>query len=239
MALLRSVFAASLLAAIGLAATPQPGRACGDGEAPVSCGDAGSEASAKWMLKHVVAAIAADAPAALAHFTKGEAGFRTADTYVFCVGPDGVMSAHPNPILQGQNVRDLHDSNGTYFIRQMLETAKAGTVAEIRYLFPKPGSTVALQKTTYYTRAGDQVCGVGVYDSDGAGPADSPVARMAQLRDRLDAEMPPALRGNWTAFLEALNAETGAKAAAMAKARAGLQAAEAALAPPPPTAPDD
>ncbi|TXM69356.1 cache domain-containing protein [Methylobacterium sp. WL120] len=234
----RSTFALTLLVALGLAASPQGARACGDGEAPTSCGDVGAEASAKWMLKHVVAALAADKPAALAHFTKGEAGFRTADTYVFCVGPDGVMSAHPNPVLQGQNVRDLHDSDGTYFIRTMMETAAPGQVSAIRYLFPKPGSTVALPKTTYYTRAGDQVCGVGIYESDAAAPTDSPGARAAHLRDRLDGAMPPALREDWTAFLEALNAEAGAKAVAMEKARAGLQAAQAALAPPT-TTPDD
>ena len=168
----RSSFALPILVVLALT-TAAPVLACGDGEAPTSCGDAGPEAGAKWMLKHVVAALAADKPAALSHFAKGEAGFRTADTYVFCVGPDGVMSAHPNPILQGQNVRDLHDSSGTYFIRQMLETAKPDEVASIRYLFPRPGSTVAIQKTTYYTSAGDQVCGVGVYDSDAASPVES------------------------------------------------------------------
>ena len=121
----------------------------------------------------------------------------------------------------------------------MMDTATPGQVAAIRYRFPKPGSTVALPKTTYYTRAGDQVCGVGIYDPDAAALADSAVARTAQLRDRLDGAMPPGLRADWTAFLEALNAEAGAKAAAMDKARAGLQAAQAALAPPATTAPDD
>ena len=51
--------------------------------------------------------------------------------------------------------------------------------------------------------------------------------------------MPPALRADWTAFLEALNADAGAKAATMAKARAGLHAIEATLEPPPSTVPDD
>ena len=234
----RSTLTLTLLVALGLMGAPRSARACGDGEAPTACGDAGPEAGAKWMLKHVVAALAADKPAALAHFTKGEAGFRTADTYVFCVGPDGVMSAHPNPVLQGQNVRDLHDSDGTYFIRTMMDTATPGQVSAIRYLFPKPGSTVALSKITYYTRAGDQVCGVGIYETDAATPADSHGARAARLRNRLDDAMPPKLRADWTAFLEALNAEAGAKAAAMEKARAGLQAAQAALAPPA-TTPDD
>ena len=64
------------------------------------------------MLKRVVAAISRNKQAALQQFQHGEAGFRTLDTSVFCVGPDGIMSAHPSPVLQGQDVRDMHDQPG-------------------------------------------------------------------------------------------------------------------------------
>ncbi|GJE58727.1 cache domain-containing protein [Methylobacterium trifolii] len=231
----------SLLALSGLVAgtLSGPALACGFVEAPVGCEEAVPTGAAQWMLKHVVAAVEHDKPTALARFAKGEAGFRTADTYVFCVGPDGVMSAHPNPILQGQNVRDLHDSTGNYFIARMLETAKAGEVSVIRYLFPKPGSTVAVQKTTYYTRAGDQMCGVGVYDTDADASPETPAGRLAQLRQRLDAGMPASLRADWTAFIEALNQQNGVQGAAVAKARDSLRAAELALAPANLATPDD
>lgn len=223
-----SPFAILVLAA---AMRTGPVLACGFVEAPVDCGEGGGTGSAQWMLKRVVAAIDADKPRALATFGKGEAGFRTADTYVFCVGPDGMMTAHPSPLLQGHNVRDLHDSTGNYFIARMLETAKSGEVSVIRYLFPKPGDTITTQKTTYYTRAGDQVCGVGVYDADTDTVPASAAARAAALRQRLDGAMPADLRADWTAFLEALNASAGAQSEAMAKARASLHAAETALAP--------
>ncbi len=217
----------ALLLAV-LAATPA--LACGFGEAPSSCGGSDEE-GARTMLKRVVAAISTDEPKALEAFGKGQAGFRTVDTYVFCVGPTGVMTAHPNPVLQGQDVRDLHDTNGTHFIATMMDTAKAGEVSEIHYLFPRPGSTRALPKTTYYTRAGDQVCGVGVYDGseDAAGPAASPQVRLVELEHRIDAAMPDSLRSDWRAFLEAMEARDGAQAAAFAKAGEDIRAAEAAL----------
>ena len=213
---------------------PQAVLACRDSEAGLSCDDNGTgvEAGAKWMLTRATKALSVDQAKALEAFSKGTNGFRTADTYVFCVGPNGLMSAHPSPILNGHDVHDLHDKTGHYFIRAMMQEAKSGQVAVIRYLFPKPGSTIEEPKTTYYTKAGDQTCGVGVYDTDTATPtAATPDGRVAQLRQKLDAEMPVNARADWTAFLEALNAQGDAKAAAVAEARRNLAAAAAVLAP--------
>ncbi|WP_273846887.1 cache domain-containing protein, partial [Providencia rettgeri] len=70
------------------------------------------------------------------------------------------MSAHPNPILRGHDVRDLHDKTGNYFIRTMMDSARPGQISVIRYLVPKPGSTVEEPKTTYYTKTGDLTCAV-------------------------------------------------------------------------------
>ena len=208
--------------------------ACGDSEAGLSCDDSGSsvEMGAKWMLNRASKAVLADKAKAFSDFTNGTDGFRTADTYVFCVGPDGIMNAHPNPILQGHDVRDLHDKTGNYFIKTMVEMAKPGQVSSIRYLFPKPGSTIEEPKTTYYTKAGDQMCAVGVYDTDVAEPqAATPEARVAKLRAKLDGEIPASAKADWTAFLEALNAQSDAKAAAIAEARRNLAAAATALEP--------
>ncbi len=215
---------------LGLAALPsQPVRACGFGEAPGDCGQT-PETEAREMLRRVVAAIQADKTQALQQFSRGGNGFRTVDSYVFCVGPDGVMSAHPNPALQGTDVRDLHDSTGNRFIAKMLDVAKPGQVASIRYLFPHPGGTREFAKTTFYTRAGDQTCGVGVYDeAEAAAAPPSPQARLAQLRARLTAGMPASLGADWTAFQQALDEDAAAKAAAFARVREQVHAAEAVL----------
>jgi len=227
----RLLLVASMIAA-GLACTA-PASACGGFvEAPVSCDDPSPNGFASWMLGRVDKALKADKTQALGAFTKGTDGFRTADSYVFCVGPEGVMSAHPSPILQGHDVRDLHDKTGNYFIKTMMQEAKPGQISVIRYLFPKPGSTVEEPKTTYYTKAGDQMCAVGVYDADAAAPrAATPEARVASLRAKLDGEIPASARADWIAFLEALNQVGDTRAATIARVRDGLKAAEAALNP--------
>lgn len=212
-----------------------PTLACGDSEAGISCDDSGSgvEMGAKWMLNRASKAVIADSAQAFKAFTKGTDGFRTADTYVFCVGPDGIMNAHPNPILQGHDVHDLHDKTGNYFIKTMVETAKSGQISTIHYLFPKPGSTTEEPKTTYYTKAGDQMCAVGVYDASTTAPQmATPEARVATLRAKLDEEIAPSARADWIAFLEALNQVEDVRTITMARARDGLKAAEAALSPP-------
>ena len=219
---------------LGLAALPcQPARACGFGEAPDGCGQT-AESEAQEMLRRVVVAIQTNKARALQQFARGDGGFRTVDNYVFCVGPDGVMSAHPNPALQGTDVRDLHDSTGNHFIATMLQQARPGQVASIRYLFARLGSTQELAKTTYYTRAGDQMCGVGFYDDAEATAApqspQSQQARLAQLRARLTAEMPASLGTDWTAFQQVLDEDNAARAAALARVREQVHAAEAVLA---------
>ena len=221
---------ASLLAAALILGPAPAALACGDGEAPTSCDDPSPNGFASWMLGRVDRALKADKARALQDFTDGARGFRTADTYVFCVGPDGVMSAHPSPVLKGHDVRDLHDRTGNHFIRTMMDAAKPGQISVIRYLFPKPGSTVEEPKTTYYTRTGDQTCAVGVYDADAAVPAVATAdGRVALLRQKLDGKIPSDARGDWTAFLEALNAQGDEKATAIAQARRDLQSAATAL----------
>ncbi len=212
-----------------LLCAPGAARACGFGEAPTGCGG-DNESEARYMLQRVVAAIQQDKAGALEKFSRGEAGFRTVESYVFCVGPDGVMTAHPNPALRGQDVHDLHDETGNHFIATMLKTAQPGQVSEIRYLFPRLGATRATPKTTYYTRAGDQVCGVGIYDAEEpASAASSPAARLQQLRQRLTAGMPENLSADWASFQQALDEQAAAEDAAFARAREHLRAAEAAL----------
>lgn len=214
----------------GMVLLSAPAQACGFGEAPVDCG-ASAENEARYMLNRVVAAVKQDKARALTEFTEGEAGFRTVDSYVFCVGPDGTMTAHPSPMLRGQNVRDLHDETGNYFIATMLKSAEAGKVKQIRYLFPRPGSAIATAKTTFYTRADDQVCAVGVYDSDEGTAAPTSIdVRIAQLRERLTAAMPAALNADWTALQQALDAQKAAQNATLSKAREQLHAADAVLA---------
>ena len=121
----------------------------------------GSAAEARAMLDKAVAAVKADKTKALSDFTKGEGGFKDRDLYPFCGGPDGKFTAHPT--LTGQSLRDLKDKAGKAFGEEIYKTAEEGKVNEVAYMWPRPGATDPVQKSSYVTKVGDQVCAVGYY----------------------------------------------------------------------------
>jgi signal transduction histidine kinase len=123
----------------------------------------GTAAEARALLDRAVLAVKADKATALSQFTKGENGFKDRDLYVFCVGPDGLFAAHPNPALAGHDARTLKDSTGKAFIAEMLTVAQEGKVAQVDYLFPRPGTKDAVPKSSFVTKIADLVCGVGYY----------------------------------------------------------------------------
>jgi hypothetical protein len=45
----------------------------------------------------------------------------------------------------------------------MLTVAQDGKIAEVDYLFPRPGTTNPVPKSSYVTKVADLVCGVGYY----------------------------------------------------------------------------
>jgi len=228
-----ALLALGALALAAVAAPTRPARACGWESATSCSGATGAADEARWMLKRVVAAVQADEPSALRAFSRGEGGFRTQDTYVFCINAaDGRMSAYPDPKLIGQDARALRDTAGRAFAAEMLDVAREDTLTELSYSFPRPDSTVPAPRTAFVTRVKDQVCGAGYYDADAAEEAEAAVPadrRLAQFRQRLEAGMPANLRPDWAAFLAALDGRLGAQEAALAKAREGVRAAETAL----------
>ena len=121
--------------------------------------DFGSADEAKAMLEKAAAAVAADKDAALGQFAAGEGGFKDRDLYPFCGGPDGNFSAHPS--LTGKSLKGLVDKAGQPVGEKIYAAAKEGEIAEVAYMWPRPGSTDPVQKVSYVTRIGDQVCAVG------------------------------------------------------------------------------
>jgi signal transduction histidine kinase len=124
-------------------------------------GEYGTAAEAKAMLEKAVAALKADAAKALGMFTKGEGGFKDRDLYPFCGGPDGNFTAHPK--LVGKSLKDLKDKAGKALGAEMYKVAKEGKTSEVAYMWPRPGSETPVQKVSYVTKVGDQVCAVGYY----------------------------------------------------------------------------
>lgn len=124
--------------------------------------DFGSAAEAKAMLEKAVAAVKADKAKALAAFNAGTDGFKDRDLYPFCANAsDGIFTAHPK--LAGKSLKELKDKEGKALGAEILDTAKEGSISEVAYKWPRPGSEEPVQKVSFATKVGDQVCAVGYY----------------------------------------------------------------------------
>jgi signal transduction histidine kinase len=131
------------------------------GVATAIAAEFGTAAEAKAMLEKAVVAIKADKAKALAMFAKGEGGFKDRDLYPFCGGPDGNFTAHPS--LVGKSLKDLKDKVGKALGAEMYKVAQEGKISEVNYMWPRTAGTEPVQKVSFVTKVGDQVCAVGYY----------------------------------------------------------------------------
>ena len=117
---------------------------------PAVAQDYGSADEARAMLEAAVVALEVDEAAALAAFTAGDAPFKDRDLYVFCGGPDGMMTAHgADPDLVGVELRALVDEAGTPFGAAFYDTAVEGEFNTVEYVWPRPGESEPLPKASY------------------------------------------------------------------------------------------
>lgn len=129
---------------------------------PAAAQDLGTPAEAKAMLEKVAVAMKANEAKTLQDITAGS--YKEKDLYPFCAGPDGKFTAHgANAALVGQSLKDLKDKAGKAFGEEIYKSAQPGKLEEVSYMWPKPGGTDPVQKMTYVTKIGDEVCGVGYY----------------------------------------------------------------------------
>ena len=131
--------------------------------ASVWAADFGAAEEAKAMLEKAVAAVKEDKAKALEMFNSGEGGFKDRDLYVFCANAsDGIVTAHPYG-NKGKQLREILGKKGYPLGQEMMQKATEGTIREVTYWWPRPGTDKPLEKTSFYTKAGDQICGVGYY----------------------------------------------------------------------------
>ena len=71
------------------------------------------------------------------------------------------MKTHPTN--KGKELRDIHGKHGVAFGQEIMQSATQEAIKEVTYWWPRPGTDKPLQKTNFYTRVGDQICGVGYY----------------------------------------------------------------------------
>jgi signal transduction histidine kinase len=127
--------------------------------------EGGTAEEAKAMLEQAVAAVEADKEAALAAFTAGTEGFRDRDLYVACnSAADGTVTAHgADPSMVGRNIYELTDAAGKKFGEEIQAVATEDQFNTVEYVWPRPGETEPVPKTTSVTKVADQVCVVGYY----------------------------------------------------------------------------
>ena len=130
----------------------------------------GTASEARTMLDKAVVAVKADKAKTLDTINEGEGGFLDRDLYVFCFNiGDGkaVANGSTNPAARktiGVDVRTLKDATGKVFGQDLYDAAKEGQIAEVSYMFPKPGADMTpVAKISLVTRVGDLGCGVGYY----------------------------------------------------------------------------
>ena len=130
--------------------------------APLPAAQFGTAEEAEAMLERAVAAVKEDKAKGLDMFNKGEGGFKDRDLYVFCANAsDGVMTAHPTH--KGEQLADIKGKRGFPLGQEMMKNATEGKVSEVTYWWPRPGSDKPLEKTSFYTKVGGQICGFGYY----------------------------------------------------------------------------
>jgi hypothetical protein len=118
---------------------------------------------AKALLQKAVIAVKEDKAKALDLFNTGQGGFKDRDLYVWCANAgDGIMTAHPYG-NKGKQLREIFGKKGYPVGQEVMQKATEGEIKEVTYWWPRPGSDEPLKKTSFYTKVGDQICGVGYY----------------------------------------------------------------------------
>jgi signal transduction histidine kinase len=123
--------------------------------------DFGSPEEARAMLDDTVKMMKADKAGTIAKINGGQ--IKSKDLYPYCGGADGMMTAHPNEQVRAGSLKGLKDKTGKPFGEEIYARAQDGQVAEVMYMWPRPGEKDPVQKVAYVTKIGDQICGVGYY----------------------------------------------------------------------------
>jgi hypothetical protein len=127
-------------------------------------GESGTSEEARAMLERAVAALKEDQATALGLFTSGAPGYKDRDLYVFCVTPEGVVTAnggHPDHI--GLSTKDEIDSEGKNIGEAILAAAEPDEIHTATYMYPRAGSSEPALKNALISQVEEQICGVGYY----------------------------------------------------------------------------
>jgi len=73
------------------------------------------------------------------------------DGYFYAFNMKGVMQAHPNAKIEGQNMMDQKDANGVYHSREQVELVSRGESGFVAFSYPRPGGDIPVPKFAFVT----------------------------------------------------------------------------------------
>lgn len=119
----------------------------------------------KAMVEQAVAYLKANGKEkAFAEFTNQEGQFSKDETYIFVIDFKGLTLAHGgNPDLVGKNMGELKDSDGKFFIKDMIEGARENGSGWSNYKWPNPLTNKIEDKSSYFVKYDDVILGCGTY----------------------------------------------------------------------------
>ena len=71
------------------------------------------------------------------------------DYYIFVTGPDDHLVCHSNPAMVGKANADIVDANGKKVGTELIAAGKKKGGGWISYVWPRPGQTTPVPKTSY------------------------------------------------------------------------------------------
>jgi methyl-accepting chemotaxis protein len=74
------------------------------------------------------------------------------DYYVFVTGPDDKLVCHPNAAMVGKANADIVDANGKKVGLDLIAAAKKKGGGWVDYVWPRPGQTTPVAKSSYAMR---------------------------------------------------------------------------------------
>ena len=128
-------------------------------------GAVASQKEAKALVEKAAAFLKASGKdAALKEFSKPKGQFDKGELYVFAYDMSATIVAHPkNPKLIGKNLLDVPDTDGKFFRKEIMETARTKGSGWVDYKYLNPETKKVEAKTTYVLKVGDLVLCCGTY----------------------------------------------------------------------------
>jgi cytochrome c len=106
------------------------------------------------LVDKAVALVESKGKDAFGEFRKKGGAWFKGDLYIFIDDFKGnVVVYPPDAKLEGKNLLDMKDPNGTSVVGSFIEALKTSNSAWVEYLWPKPGSDKPVKKLTYVRKA--------------------------------------------------------------------------------------